>query len=116
MNDDSHAGTADSLLPVLKALAHPHRLALVALMQRPEQFPDNLVDPSTIGVCVNDLAKAAGLAQSTASYHLGALREAGLVEETPHGQWRYVRVRPDGFAGLADDIGALIETDQQENR
>lgn len=88
----------------LKAVANPQRLALLELMQRPDLFPHNLVDARNVGVCVNDLAHAAGLAQSTASYHLSLLREAGLVVETPHGQWRYVRPDRDAF----EELGRLV--------
>jgi DNA-binding transcriptional ArsR family regulator len=89
----------------LKILGHPDRLALLRLMNAPERFPGNLVDVRAVGVCVNDLAKAAGLPQSTTSHHLSLLAKAGLLVATEHGQWRYVRPDANSFRHLADRVG-----------
>ncbi len=93
-----------TLAKCLKVLGHPDRLRLLRLLQRPELFPDNLVDSLTIGICVNDLAKAADLAQSTASHHLGLMQDLGLLVVTQHGPWRYIR--PDHT--LLAQIGAQV--------
>ena len=90
----------------LKALAHTERLRLLALLGEVDRFPDNLVDPLEVGVCVNDLARAAGLPQSTASRHLAILAKGGLVEVTPHGPWRYARRNLAAFADLASAFEA----------
>lgn len=99
--------TNDPTLMGLKALAHPARLQLLRLMAQPERFPQNLVDPATVGICVNDLAKAAGLPQSTASHHLSILTEAGLVDTTEHGPWRYLKANARRVAAVADAVRAL---------
>ena len=96
--------TSDERVTRLKALAHPDRLRLLELLDEPEHFPENLVDPRSVGVCVNDLAKAAELPQSTASHHLSILEKAGLLTTTRHGQWKYAR--PDA-AALAE-LGAMV--------
>jgi ArsR family transcriptional regulator len=99
----------EDLAKTLKLLGHADRLALLRILNRPEAFPANLVDARTVGICVNDLAAAAGLPQSTASHHLGLLQKAGLLETTQHGPWRYVRpVRP-AFAALATALAAFAE-------
>jgi ArsR family transcriptional regulator len=97
----------DPLVQRLKALAHPARLQLLQLLAQPERFPQNLVNPATIGVCVNDLAKAAGLPQSTASHHLSILADAGLVSTTEHGPWRYLKANTKTFAAVADAVKRL---------
>lgn len=91
----------------LKSLAHPDRLRLLRLLSSPRLFPANLVDPRTIGICVNDLAKAATLPQSTTSYHLSLLQDAGLVTVTEHGQWRYTRIDTRALSDLCDMLSAL---------
>src|SRR4051794_37098815 len=101
---------ADQLVAQLKALAHPERLRLVNLLAHPEQFPDNLVDTVEVGVCVNDLATAAQLPQSTASHHLAQLRRAQLVQLTKSGHWRYVRPNTGQLAELAQVIASLGTT------
>jgi ArsR family transcriptional regulator len=98
------AAGGDERVARLKALAHPDRLRLLELLDAPERFPDNLVDARTVGVCVNDLAKAAALPQSTASHHLGILERAGLLTTTRHGQWKYAR--PD--AGALAELGVAV--------
>lgn len=84
----------------LKVLGHPDRLRLLRLLDAPERFPGNLVDARTVGICVNDLAKAAGMPQSTTSHHLGLMQEAGLLTATEHGPWRYIRPNREAFASL----------------
>ena len=101
------AATDDARVMRLKALAHPDRLRMLELLGEPEQFPDNLVDARAVGICVNDLAKAAGLPQSNASHHLGILERAGLVSCTRHGQWKYARPAGDVLDGLAAEVQAL---------
>lgn len=102
--------TDDDLARTLKVLGHPDRLRLLRLLGEPARFPGNLVDPVAIGVCVNDLAAAAGLPQSTTSHHLGLLLKAGMLEATEHGPWRYVRVSSKAFIGL----GAALESFARE--
>lgn len=92
----------------LKTLGHPDRLRLLRLTRTPSAFPDNLVDPLVVGVCVNDLARAAGLPQSTASRHLGLLHDEGLVDITQHGQWRYVRTSESAMHALAEELLGLL--------
>lgn len=101
--------TDDDLARHLKLLGHPDRLMLLRLLGTPGAFPGNLVDTRAIGVCVNDLATAAGLPQSTTSHHLGLMQKAGLLETTEHGSWRYVRPRREAFADLAAALATLAE-------
>src|SRR5258708_4137087 len=92
------------LIRSLKALGHPTRLQLIKLLATPELFKANLVDPRTVGVCVNDLARTAELPQSTTSHHLAVLEDAGLIVITKHGPWHYARPRRDAFKNLAAGI------------
>jgi len=72
--------TTEALRPLvdtLKALAHPVRLRILALLQGGE-------------LCVCEVAEVLGLAPSTVSEHLTALRRAGLVREWKVGRWVHV--------------------------
>lgn len=91
----------------LKVLGHPDRLRLLRLMGMPASFPGNLVDVLAVGVCVNDLAKAAALPQSTTSHHLGLLQKCGLLVITEHGQWRYARPDARAFAALGAGVSGI---------
>jgi ArsR family transcriptional regulator, arsenate/arsenite/antimonite-responsive transcriptional repressor len=70
---------------VLKALAHPVRLRILAMLRGGE-------------LCLCQLTAVLGLAASTVSAHLGDLKRAGLVEERKDGRWV--------FHGLAEAASA----------
>ena len=69
---------------LLKALADPTRLSMVAALQR-----------ATGPVCICDFTAAYELSQPTISHHMARLRSAGLVEASRRGIWIYYRLRPD---------------------
>ncbi len=65
-----------------KALAHPARLRLLAMLRPGE-------------MCVCQLTAILKLAVSTVSAHLTDLRRAGLVEERKDGRWVFYRLSSD---------------------
>jgi ArsR family transcriptional regulator len=69
----------------LKALAHPVRLRILALL-RDREF------------CVCEVAEVLGLAPSTVSEHLTDLRRTGLVRERKVGRWVHVALSGEGSA------------------
>ena len=80
--------TTDTLRPLvdtLKALAHPVRLRILALLRDGE-------------LCVCEVAEALGLAPSTVSEHLTALRRTGLVREWKVGRWVHVALSDEATA------------------
>jgi ArsR family transcriptional regulator, arsenate/arsenite/antimonite-responsive transcriptional repressor len=70
---------------VLKALAHPVRLRLLAMMRGGE-------------LCVCQMTAVLDLAASTVSAHLADLKRAGLVEERKDGRWVLHRLAEDPSA------------------
>jgi ArsR family transcriptional regulator, arsenate/arsenite/antimonite-responsive transcriptional repressor len=70
---------------VLKALAHPVRLRLLAMVRGGE-------------LCVCQLTAVLDLAASTVSAHLADLKRAGLVEERKNGRWVFHRLAQDDAA------------------
>jgi len=70
---------------VLKALAHPVRLRIVAMLRGGE-------------LCVCQLTAVLELAASTVSAHLADLKRAGLVEERKDGRWVFHRLAEDAAA------------------
>jgi len=69
--------TLRPLVELLKALAHPVRLRILALLRDGE-------------LCVCQVAEVLQLAPSTVSEHLTDLRRAGLVQERKVGRWVHV--------------------------
>lgn len=87
----------EQLSEVLKALADPTRLQMVAILK-------DAAEP----VCVCDLVATFGLSQPTVSHHMARLREAGLVESEKRGIWAFYRLRTDlpvAVRRLVDAIG-----------
>jgi ArsR family transcriptional regulator len=89
-------GWAVSRAQVLRALADPVRLSMVAALAR-----------ASAPVCVCDFTAAYRLTQPTISHHMAKLKEAGLVEASKHGLWTYYRLRsdlPDANRRLLDSV------------
>lgn len=83
---------ADSWAPVLRAMANPERLLIVLWLAG---------TTST----VRDLERVTGLGQSMVSYHLRALRDAGLVIATPVGRTNQYRLADPALDDLAQVLG-----------
>jgi ArsR family transcriptional regulator len=79
---------------LLRALADPHRLAVLEALAGGER-------------CVCELTAELGLAQSKLSFHLRVLREAGLLADRQQGRWVYYRLRPEALTALGDWLGDL---------
>ena len=86
--------TAEDLARLLKAVADPARLQLLALLKA-----------STGGeACVCDLTGPLGLSQPTVSHHLKVLTEAGLLTREKRGTWAWYSIVP----GRLDEIAAVL--------
>ncbi|HEX6548645.1 MAG TPA: metalloregulator ArsR/SmtB family transcription factor [Candidatus Dormibacteraeota bacterium] len=91
------AAWADGTASLLKALADPTRLTMVAALWR-AQAP----------VCICDFTGSLALSQPTISHHMAKLREAGLVESEKRGIWIYYRLREDLPAATRKLISGLV--------
>lgn len=79
---------------IFKALSDPVRLRLL-----------RLIGSGTDGeVCVCELTDSFDLSAPTISYHLKALRQAGLIAGERRGTWIYYRLVPEAL----DHAGALL--------
>jgi DNA-binding transcriptional ArsR family regulator len=76
MKQDTHKQRAR----ILKAMAHPSRLAMLEALTDGER-------------CVCDLQKLVGSDMSTVSKHLSVMKAAGLVEARKEGLWMHYRLR-----------------------
>lgn len=78
-------------LAVLKALANDTRYEIVRILARGER-------------CVCDLEQALNLPQSKVSYHLAALRDAGLVVGEQRGKNSFYRLLPEALYLLGGEL------------
>ena len=108
---DEETGMADelrTLVEQLKALSHPLRLRVLALLEAGE-------------LCVCQVAETLQVPQSSVSEALRELRRAGFVVERKEGRWVFVSVVPRKRAsallrGLLTVAGALPEVGQDRAR
>jgi ArsR family transcriptional regulator len=78
------ADWAESTAGLIKALADPARLTMVAALSKAKS-----------PVCICDFTAELELAQATVSHHMAKLREAGLVDCEKKGIWTYYWLRKD---------------------
>ena len=67
------------LLTVLKALSDETRLRILKVLEHGE-------------LCVCDIVAAIDVSQPRISFHLAALKEAGLVKDRKEGKWMHYRI------------------------
>ncbi len=86
----------DKRAKVLKAMAHPSRLAMLEALAEGE-------------LCVCDLQKIVGSDISTVSKHLAVMKTAGLVEDRKEGLWVHYRLRVPCVLRFMDCIEAVVD-------
>ena len=91
------------LLAVMKALADPSRLRIVAALRGRE-------------LCLCQIVELVGLATSTVSRHMSILEHARLVDARKDGRWAYYRL-PEGddarsFAPLFEWLSEALQGDE----
>jgi ArsR family transcriptional regulator len=67
------------LVLVFKALTDETRLKIIKLLEHGE-------------LCVCDIVAALEMQQSRVSFHLGVLKEAGLLQDRKQGKWTHYRI------------------------
>jgi ArsR family transcriptional regulator len=90
-----------STVYVLKALAHPVRLRILAMLRGGE-------------LCLCQMTAVLGLAASTVSAHLSDLKRAGLVQERKDGRWvRHALAEDEAAAGHLVPVWKAVAEDPQ---
>lgn len=96
---------------VFTVLANQTRLDILQWLKNPEKEITS-VSCETVqfmmkekgGICVADIVKRAGLAQSTVSKYLSDLQTCGLLISERHGKWTYYRRNEDNIQAFAKAI------------
>lgn len=91
----------DQILRVLKALADPTRVRLVAVLSGGE-------------LAVNEIATALAQSQPRISRHLKLLTEAGVIERRVEGAWVFYRLADEAQPGAALARRALAGVDRDD--
>ena len=86
---------AKELETVFKALADRHRVKIL----------NRLIGAGGEAVCVCDFEVMLDLKQSTVSYHLKQLLDAGIVDREKRGAYAYFRLAPDALERVCGLLG-----------
>ena len=89
-------GAAEATATLFKSLSDPHRVRVVNLLLANPDQP----------VCVCDITAFLGLSQSTVSFHLKKLVNAGLLDREQRGTWGYYSVNADAMKTLRNVVDA----------
>ena len=101
LSSDAPVHLLPHVVRALKAMAHPARLRMLAMLTTGE-------------LCVCQMTAVLDLAASTVSGHLADLRAAGLVTERKAGKWVHYQLADDPeIAALITSPLALLATDHQ---
>lgn len=83
---------------IIKAMAHPGRLAMLHALGDGE-------------MCVCELRDLVGSDMSTVSKHLALLKKAGLVQDRKDGLWVHYRLRVPCILDFMKCVEAVLEAD-----
>ncbi len=106
----------ERLARVAMALSDPIRLEMLQIMARGRRCCE-LPDPASRGVpgtgeprgiCVCEFQEAFGLGQSRVSYHLGVLRDAGIVTAETRGKWTFYTIDGRALASALEALRTLL--------
>jgi ArsR family transcriptional regulator len=89
---------AKELEVVFKALADRHRVKIL----------NHLIGAGGEAVCVCDFEAMLGLKQSTVSYHLKQLLDAGIVSREKRGSYAYFSLEPDALPRVCGLLGYAV--------
>jgi len=84
---------------VIKALAHPSRLAIVDRLENGE-------------ACVCELQEIVKSDMSTVSKHLSLMKKAGLLDERKDGLWVYYRLKVPCIIRFLGCIETVLEAEK----
>lgn len=94
---DVDATWADGTADLLKALADPTRLTMIASLWK-----------APAPICICDFTAGLELSQPTISHHMAKLKDIGLVEAEKQGIWTYYRLRADLAPAARQLLAQLI--------
>lgn len=92
------ASWAEERAELMKALADPTRLTIMASLWKAEA-----------PVCICDFAAGLELTQPTISHHMAKLKDAGLVDAEKRGIWVHYRVRDRMPAAVRNLLSQLLD-------
>ncbi len=94
---DVDATWAEGTAGLMKALADPTRLTMIASLWKAEA-----------PICICDFTAGLELSQPTISHHMAKLKEVGLVESEKRGIWVYYSLSADLAPATRELLSQLV--------
>lgn len=106
----SGEGDLERLVALGRALSDPIRVRMLGMMAGGRgccDLPDCGVpeEDQDAGICVCEFERFFGMGQSRVSYHIGKLKEAGLVREEKRGRWSFYSLDRETVRRLVRQTG-----------
>jgi ArsR family transcriptional regulator len=108
-------GRIARLVALGRALSDPIRVRMLGMMAEGRSccdLPDRgaPVDSGDedLGICVCEFEEYFGMGQSKVSYHMGKLKETGLVIEERRGRWSFYSLDQEAVQGLLAETAARL--------
>ena len=83
----------ESFANMLKAIAHPMRIAIVDLLEKENSLS------------VSEIYNKLNIEQSIASHHLGILKDKGILVSKKKGKFAYYSLKHGNFGKIIECIG-----------
>jgi ArsR family transcriptional regulator, arsenate/arsenite/antimonite-responsive transcriptional repressor len=111
--DIGDEGRAGRLVALGRALSDPIRVKMLGMLAEGRgccELPDCGVpaQDQDAGICVCEFERYFEVGQSKVSYHLGKLKEAGLVHEERRGKWSFYSLDQEAAGQLIAEIAAHL--------
>ena len=85
----------------MEFLSDPIRINILELMMNGE-------------ICVCDIVKVTGLAQSKISYHIKILKDSGLISDRQEGRWVYYKLDLEVLSEIQNWMDNLIQSSKNK--
>ena len=114
-------GQVERIVALGRALSGPIRVRMLAMIAEGRSccdLPDLGVpaEEEDKGICVCEFEGYYGMGQSKVSYHLGKLKEAGLVREEKRGKWSFYSLDREAAGQLLVETGNHLGVETRKGR
>jgi len=100
---------AGPLVALGRALSDPIRVKMLGMLAEGRECCELPAQDQDAGICVCEFERYFDVGQSKVSYHLGKLKEAGLVHEQRRGKWSFYSLDREAAVRLLTETAAHLE-------
>ena len=117
----TEGGQNERIVALGRALSDPIRVRMLGMIAEGRSccdLPDLGVpaEEEDKGICVCEFEGYYGMGQSKVSYHLGKLKEAGLVREEKRGKWSFYSLDREAAGQLLVETGNHLGVETRKSR